>query len=84
MIEDAAPELVEVLSRRSDGNPFFALEMARLLAAKGELNADAAEALVVPDGIADVLRLRFQRLGPTRHARPCRSRRCWVATSTPA
>ena len=37
--------------------------MARLLAAKGELNADAAEALVVPDGIADVLRLRFQRLG---------------------
>ena len=52
-----------MLVRRSDGNPFFALEMARLLAAQGELNADAAEALVVPDGIADVLRLRFQRLG---------------------
>ena len=63
VIEDAAPDLVEVLARRSDGNPFFALEMARLLAAEGELNADAAEALVVPDGVADVLRLRFQRLG---------------------
>ncbi len=64
VIEDAAPDLVEVLARRSDGNPFFALEMARLLAAEGELNADAADALVVPDGVADVLRLRFQRLGP--------------------
>ena len=62
VIGDAGPELVAVLSRRSDGNPFFALEMARLLAAQGELNAAAAEALVVPDGIADVLRLRFQRL----------------------
>ena len=51
-----------MLSRRSDGNPFFALEMARLLASRGELNAEAAEALVVPDGVADVLRLRFQRL----------------------
>ena len=63
VIGDAGDDLVEVLSRRSDGNPFFALEMARLLAAQGELNAAAAEALVVPDGIADVLRLRFQRLG---------------------
>ena len=62
VIGDAGPELVAVLSRRTDGNPFFALEMARLLAAQGELNAAAAEALVVPDGIADVLRLRFQRL----------------------
>ena len=62
VVGDCGPELVEVLSRRSDGNPFFALEMARLLAARGELNADAAEALVVPDGVADVLRLRFQRL----------------------
>ena len=53
---------MEVLSRRSDGNPFFALEMAGLLASQGELNASAATALVVPDGIADVLRLRFQRL----------------------
>ena len=58
-----------MLSRRSDGNPFFALEMARLLASQGELNAAAAEALVVPDGIADVLRLRFQRLGePARES----------------
>jgi len=62
VIGDAGPELVEVVSRRSDGNPFFALEMSRLLASRGELNAAAAEALLVPDGVADVLRLRFQRL----------------------
>ncbi len=62
VIGEVTPELADVLARRSDGNPFFALEMARLLAARGELNAGAAEALVVPDGVADVLRLRFQRL----------------------
>ncbi len=60
---DAVPDpaLVEVLTRRADGNPFFVLEMARLLQARGQLNADAAEHLEVPDGIADVLRLRVDQ-----------------------
>ena len=55
------PALVEVLTRRADGNPFFVLEMARLLQARGRLDADAAERLEVPDGIADVLRLRVEQ-----------------------
>lgn len=62
VVGDVEPELVATLTRRGDGNPFFVLEMARLLAARAQLTAAAAQALVVPDGIADVLRLRFQRL----------------------
>ena len=56
-------DLVDVLTRRTDGNPFFVLEMARLLVATGDTSAGAAERLEVPDGIADVLRLRLLQLG---------------------
>lgn len=67
VLVDADPSLVEVLTRRTDGNPFFVLEMARLLAARGQVTADAAEHLEVPDGIADVLRMRVLQLAePTR------------------
>jgi DNA-binding SARP family transcriptional activator len=69
VLDDADPALVEVLTRRTDGNPFFVLEMARLLAASGRATAEAAEHLEVPDGIADVLRLRVLQLAePTRTA----------------
>ena len=63
VLPDPDPALVEVLTRRTDGNPFFVLEMARLLAATGRATAEAAERLEVPDGIADVLRLRVLQLG---------------------
>lgn len=56
--------LIEVLARRTDGNPFFVLEMARLLAADDRATAQHAENLEVPDGIADVLRMRVLRLDP--------------------
>jgi DNA-binding SARP family transcriptional activator/tetratricopeptide (TPR) repeat protein len=65
VLDDADPALVEVLTRRTDGNPFFVLEMARLLAASGRATAEAAEHLDVPDGIADVLRLRVLQLAET-------------------
>jgi len=69
VLVDADPALVEVLTRRTDGNPFFVLEMARLLAASGRATAEAAEHLEVPDGIADVLRMRVLQLAePTRIA----------------
>ncbi len=58
-----------MLTRRTDGNPFFVLEMARLLVATGRSTAEEAERLEVPDGIADVLRLRVLQLAsPTRAA----------------
>jgi DNA-binding SARP family transcriptional activator/tetratricopeptide (TPR) repeat protein len=67
VVEDPEPGLVHVLTQRSDGNPFFVLEMARLLVATGEATEAAAARLDVPDGIADVLRLRLLQLDePTR------------------
>ena len=62
-VADPDEELAEVLWRRTDGNPFFVLEMARLLTATGEVTAARAADLDVPDGIADVLRLRLLQLG---------------------
>jgi DNA-binding SARP family transcriptional activator len=64
VFDDPDPALAAVLARRTDGNPFFVLEMARLLAAEGtgEDLAERAERLEVPDGIADVVRLRLAGL----------------------
>ncbi len=60
----SAPELSEVVAVRTDGNPFFVLELARLLHARGATDASDAARLDVPDGIRDVLRLRVERLSP--------------------
>ncbi|MFG2166169.1 BTAD domain-containing putative transcriptional regulator [Micromonospora chersina] len=55
-------DTVRVLHRRSGGNPFFARELARLLAAEG-----AAALETVPAGVRDVIRHRLAQLpGPTR------------------
>ncbi len=55
-------ELTAVLTDRSDGNPFFVIELARLLEAEHRLDAEGARAVDVPDGIGDVLRLRLARV----------------------
>jgi tetratricopeptide (TPR) repeat protein len=52
------PAVVAALAQRTDGNPFYLLESARLLASEGELVATSQ----VPEGVADVLRRRFARL----------------------
>lgn len=63
VFDEPDPALATVLARRTDGNPFFVLEMARLLAADGSSDlAERAELLEVPDGIADVVRLRLAGL----------------------
>ena len=50
--------MVETLARRTDGNPFYVQESARLLASEGALVATSQ----VPEGVGDVLRRRFARL----------------------
>lgn len=55
-------ELASVLTERTDGNPFFVIELVRLLAAEERLHAAGARAIEVPDGVGDVLRLRLARL----------------------
>ncbi|HEY2296413.1 MAG TPA: BTAD domain-containing putative transcriptional regulator [Jatrophihabitans sp.] len=52
------PALVHALAERTEGNPFFLKESARLLASEGELVATSQ----VPDGVVDVLRRRLARL----------------------
>ena len=58
----ADEELAAVLTERTDGNPFFVIELVRLLAAEERLHAAGARAVEVPDGVGDVLRLRLARL----------------------
>jgi DNA-binding SARP family transcriptional activator len=50
--------VVRALATRTDGNPFYLKESARLLASEGELVATSQ----VPEGVADVLRRRLARL----------------------
>jgi DNA-binding SARP family transcriptional activator/tetratricopeptide (TPR) repeat protein len=55
-------ELAAVVAERTDGNPFFVIELARLLAAEGRLDPASAREISAPDGVQDVLRLRLRRL----------------------
>ncbi|MGQ4597570.1 BTAD domain-containing putative transcriptional regulator [Nocardia sp. R6R-6] len=56
-----ADSVVETLHERTGGNPFYLIEIARLLRSEGELVA-ASE---VPQGVRDVLRRRLSRLPET-------------------
>jgi hypothetical protein len=56
------PSLAAVLTRRTEGNPFYLLELARLLEARGTVDPAEAAALPVPEGVRDVIRLRIGRM----------------------
>lgn len=55
---DRDPGVVDRLIERTDGNPLFVTEFARLIASEGR----AAAAAEVPAGVRDVLRRRLSRL----------------------
>ena len=55
-------DLAEVVAQRTDGNPFFVIELVRLLEAEQRLSPDGARDVAVPHGVEDVLRLRLARL----------------------
>ena len=56
-------EVAAELVARTDGNPFFVTEMARLLVAEGALvRPDAAAWSSVPGGVRDVVRQRLAQL----------------------
>ncbi|SNT52100.1 BTAD domain-containing putative transcriptional regulator [Rhodococcoides kyotonense] len=55
---DATSDILDILIERTDGNPLFVREFARLILSEGP---EAARS-VVPDGIGDVLRRRITRL----------------------
>jgi hypothetical protein len=64
----APEELVHELHATTDGNPFFAREMTRLLAAEGQLSAWATDErhrrLPLPDTVRETIHRRFEPLGP--------------------
>jgi DNA-binding SARP family transcriptional activator len=61
---DIDDELASVIAERTDGNPFFVIELVRLLAAEHRLNAAGAQEVQVPHGVQDVIRLRLAGLSP--------------------
>ncbi|MEV4343061.1 BTAD domain-containing putative transcriptional regulator [Actinoplanes sp. NPDC049596] len=57
-LEEAGPELLALVAERTEGNPLFVRELARLIAAEGATAAETA----VPKGVREVLRRRVARL----------------------
>lgn len=59
---DTPHELAAAVWARTEGNPFFVRELARLLTAERRLTDGPADALAVPPGVLDVIRRRLVRL----------------------
>ena len=62
---DAPAGVVDAIFRRSDGNPFFMTELARLLAGDSGLSeAELLRRVGVPAGVRDVVHRRLARVPP--------------------
>ena len=61
---ELAPHVVDAIVARTDGNPFYVRESARLAGAGGDLG-DAGR--TVPDGVRDVIGRRVARLPASAH-----------------
>src|SRR5205823_3840977 len=61
------PELVSALYATTEGNPFFAAEVTRLLAAEGQLEVwargELGGRLPLPDTVRETIWRRFEPLG---------------------
>ncbi len=57
-----SPTVVSAVYERTDGNPFFVVELARLLAAEGASASLGDASTAVPPGVRDVIRRRLSRL----------------------
>jgi DNA-binding SARP family transcriptional activator len=56
-----APEVVEAVCARTGGNPFFVVELVRLLISERRLDATGVYTLL-PEGVREVIRRRLDRL----------------------
>jgi predicted ATPase/DNA-binding SARP family transcriptional activator len=59
---EPSPAVASTVHERTDGNPFFVGELARLLASEGELATSTDVHTHVPAGVRDVIRRRLGRL----------------------
>lgn len=55
-------EFARVVHERVEGNPFYAIELQRLLDAEGLVDVAAVSAVGIPVGVRDVIRQRLTRL----------------------
>lgn len=55
-------ELARIVHSRVEGNPFYAIELQRLLDAEGLVDATSVAKVAVPVGVRDVVRQRLTRL----------------------
>ena len=63
------PDVVAMIEERTEGNPFFVMELTRLLDSEGSLaGGRGAESRAVPVAVRDVIRRRLARLPPTTTA----------------
>jgi DNA-binding SARP family transcriptional activator/tetratricopeptide (TPR) repeat protein len=61
--DSATPEVIQAIHQRSEGNPFFIGELARLLEAEPDLTeAEIARRAGVPAGVRDVVHRRLRSL----------------------
>ena len=58
----STPTVAQVVHDRAEGNPFFAIELQRLLDAEGLADVASVAARAVPVGVRDVVRQRLARL----------------------
>ena len=58
------PAAIAAVHERTEGNPFYAGELVRLLESEGLLRGGAPRSAGVPVGVRDVLRRRLARLPP--------------------
>src|SRR5918996_3167972 len=66
----ASPELVETVHTQTEGNPFFAAEVIRLLRERGELGEETIrgpQAFTIPQGVREVIGQRLNRLSEQCH-----------------
>jgi DNA-binding SARP family transcriptional activator len=64
-----APDaVVEAIHERTEGNPLFAAETVRLLAAEGQLERAETATAVVPAGVREAIDRRVERLSPDARA----------------
>jgi tetratricopeptide (TPR) repeat protein len=57
-----SPVLVAAVFRETEGNPFFIIEVVRLLRTQGRLDDESCDNLSIPDGVREVIGRRLRRL----------------------
>src|SRR4051794_5930799 len=65
MGDEPSADLAERVHAETRGNPLFAGEIGRLLAAEGGPDATTSERLPIPEGVRDAIRRRLQRQSQT-------------------